>query len=333
MLGSKPTRRYCRYCGSSVTPNDAFCSSCGERLAPREGVARDYRAAPAPSRAGTKHASFSRFWPASAGREIVAGVLVAVSMVVLLVGLIYALLALRGAFEDPSVPRTLGLVVFSLVHGGAFSVSVPSSPSLLGIGGSFWLGLPPTSFALLPFVALLVLGRFIAHWVQTTILFACSTAITYALVVGLLAALGSAYLAAGADDTATTVRYAADPLSAGWRAFLLALVGVLLGAAVAHGPLLPERFRQVLRGAFAAVGISLIATVLLAVILVLVQGAEAPTQQVADSQATQLVREDSPTGEALAGVGFLFALLPAILGTLWLFAHGLPMGLQGAQDL
>ena len=118
MLDSPPTRRYCRYCGSSVTPNDAFCSSCGERLAPREGVARDYRAAPAPSRAGTKHASFSRFWPASAGREIVAGVLVAVSMVVLLVGLIYALLALRGAFEDPSVPRTLGLVVFSLVHGG-----------------------------------------------------------------------------------------------------------------------------------------------------------------------------------------------------------------------
>jgi len=45
------------------------------------------------------------------------------------------------------------------------------------------------------------------------------------------------------------------------------------------------------------------------------------------------VREDSPTGEALAGVGVLFALLPAILGTLWLFAHGLPMGLQGAQDL
>src|SRR5215212_4223248 len=333
MLDSPPTRRYCRYCGSSVTSNDAFCSSCGERLASREGVARDERAAPAPSHAGTRHAFFSRFWPASAGREIAAGVLVAASVAVLLVGLIYALLALRGAFEDLSVPRTLGLVVFSLIHGGAFSVSVPPSPSLLGIGGSFWLGLPPTSFALLPFVALLVLGRFVAHRVQTTILFACSTAITYALVVSLLAALGSAFVAAGADDGAATVRYAADPLSAGWRAFLLALVGALLGAAVAHGPLLPERIHQVLRGAFVAIGISLVVTVLLAVILVVVQGAEAPTQQVADSQATQVVREDSPTGEALAGVGVLFALLPAILGTLWLFAHGLPMGLQGAQDL
>jgi len=216
--------------------------------------------------------------------------------------------------------------------GGAFSVSVPAGPSLLGIGGSFWLGLPPTSFALLPFVALLVLGRFVARRTETTLLFACVTAVTYALVVGLLAVLGSISVT-GADDGATTVRYAADPLSAGWRAFLIALVGVLLGAAVAHGPLLPERIRQVLRGAFVAIGISLIVTVLLAVILVVVQGAEAPTQQVADSQATQLVREDSPTGESLAGVGVLFALLPAILGTLWLFAHGLPMGLQGAQDL
>src|SRR5215217_6389989 len=332
MLDSPPTRRYCRYCGSSVTPNDAFCSSCGERLAPREGVARDDRAAPAPSRTGTGPTSFSRFWPASAGREIVTGVLVAVSVVVLLVGLIYALLALRGAFEDPSVPRTLGLAVFSLVHGGAFSVSVPAGPSLLGIGGSFWLDLPSTSFALLPFVALLVLGRFVARRTESTLLFACSTAITYALVVSLLAALGSISVA-GADEGATTVGYAADPLSAGWRAFLMALVGVLLGAAVAHGPLLPGRLRQVFRGAFVAIGISLVITVLLAVVLVVVQGAEAPTQQVADSQATQLVREDSPTGEALAGVGVLFALLPAILGTLWLFAHGLPMGLQGAQDL
>ncbi|MCA1728857.1 MAG: zinc-ribbon domain-containing protein [Actinobacteria bacterium] len=39
MLGSQQIRRYCRYCGSSVTPNDAFCSSCGERLASREGIA------------------------------------------------------------------------------------------------------------------------------------------------------------------------------------------------------------------------------------------------------------------------------------------------------
>jgi hypothetical protein len=136
----------------------------------------------------------------------------------------------------------------------------------------------------------------------------------------------------GPDDGAT-IRYAADPLSAAWRALLLATVGALLGAAFSHGPLLPERLRQVLRGTFAAIGISLVVAVLLTVILVVVQGAEAAPQQVADSQATQLVGEDSPTGETMAEVGALFALLPAAMGTLWLFAHGLPMGLQGAQDL
>src|SRR5215217_5007461 len=320
MLGSQQTRRYCRYCGTSVSPNDSFCSFCGERLPLKEGRPPAQREAPTPSPTRARGHGSRFLWPPDAGREILSGVLVAVGVAGLLVGLVYALLALRGAFEDPSVPRSLGLVVFSLVHGGAFSVSVPSAPSLLGIGGSFWLGLPPTSFALLPLVALLMLARFVVRRTETTILFACSAALTYALVVGLLAALGSISVA-GADEGATTVRYAADPLSAGWRAFLIALVGVLLGAAVAHGPLLPERLRQVFRGAFVAVGISLVVMVLLAVVLVVVQGTGAPTQQIADSQATQLVREDSPTGEALAGVGVLFALLPAILGTLWLFAH------------
>jgi hypothetical protein len=325
MLGSKQQRRYCRYCGASVRPDDAFCTNCGERrLAPGEG-------APTSSSAGARRASSSRFWPPSAGREIVAGVLAAVGVAGLLLGLVYALLALRGAFEDPSVPWTMGLVVFSLVHGGAFSLSIPPGPSLLGIGGSLWLGLPPTSFALLPFVALLSLGRFVARWTQTAIVFACTAAATYALVVGVIAAIGTASFE-GADGGAT-VDFAADPLSAVWRAFLLAVVGALLGTAAVHGPLLPTRIRQVARGALAAIGISLLVTVLLAVVLLVVQGADAPPQQVADGQATQLVREDSPAGRALGGVGVLFALLPALFGTLWLFAHGLPMGLQGAQDL
>ena len=274
----------------------------------------------------------SRLWPANAGREILAGVLVAITVAGLLVSLLYALLVLRGAFEDPSVPRTLGLVVFSLMmHGGAVSADVPPVPALLGIGGSLWLGLPPTSFALLPFVALLILGRVVARRTQTTILFACATAAAYALVVGVLAALGTATFGGAGEGAA--VEFAADPFSTAWRAFLLAILGVLLGAAVRHGPILPERLRQVVRGVFAAVGISLAVTVLLAVILVVVQGADAPTQQITDGQATQLVQGDSSAGGPLAGVGALFALLPAVLGTLWLFAHGLPMGLQGAQDL
>jgi hypothetical protein len=197
--------------------------------------------------------ALSRLWPANAGREILAGVLVAVVVAGLLVGLVYALLALRGVFADSSVPRTLGLVVFSLVHGGAISASVPAGPSLLGVGGSLELGLPITSFALLPFVALLVLGRIVARRTETTVLFACAAATAYALVVGVLAALGAAFAEEAAEGAAA--QFAANPLSTAWRAFLLALLGVLLGAAVPHGPLLTVRLRQVLRGAFAAVGV------------------------------------------------------------------------------
>ena len=273
----------------------------------------------------------SRLRPANAGREILAGVLVAVAVAGLLVGLLYVLLALRGALADPSVPRTLGLVVFSLVHGGAISASVPAGPSLLGVGGSLELGLPITSFALLPFVALLVLGRIVARRTETTVLFACAAATAYALVVGVLATLGAAFAEEAAEGAAA--QFASDPLSTAWRAFLLALLGVLLGAVASHGPLLPVRLRQVIRGAFAAVGVSLAVTVLLAVILSVVQGAEAPTQQVTDGLPTQFAQEDSQTGGSLSAVGVLFALLPAFLGMLWLFAHGLPMGLQGAQDL
>jgi hypothetical protein len=263
--------------------------------------------------------ALSRLWPANAGREILAGVLVAVVVAGLLVGLVYTLLALRGVFADPSVPRTLGLVVFSLVHGGTISASVPAGPSLLGVGGSLELGLPITSFALLPFVALLVLGRIVARRTETTVLFACAAATAYALVVGVLAALGAAFAEEAAEGAAA--QFAANPLSTAWRAFLLALLGVLLGAAVPHGPLLTVRLRQVIRGAFAAVGVSLAVTVLLAVILSVAQGADASTQQVTDGLPTQFAQEDSSAGDLLSAVGVLFALLPTILGTLWLFAH------------
>ena len=184
--------------------------------------------------------SFSRLWPSNPGREILAGVLVALTIAGLLVGLVYALLALHGTLGDPSVPGTLGLVIFSLIHGGAASVSVPAVPALFGIGGSLQLGLPVTSFALLPFVAALVIGRIVARRTETTILFASATAVAYAAIVAGLAALGTASSESGEG---VAVQLAADPLSTAWRAFLLVGLGALLGAAVLHGPLLPVRPR------------------------------------------------------------------------------------------
>jgi len=58
--------------------------------------------------------------------------------------------------------------------------------------------------------------------------------------------------------------------------------------------------------------------VLLAVILSVAQGADASTPQVTDGLPTQFAQEDSSAGDLLSAVGVLFALLPTILGTLWL---------------
>lgn len=295
-------RLFCRKCGAPVRPEDTFCSYCGQNL---EAEGRDSAASQRTAATSRIPVSdrLSRLWPANAGREILTGVLVAVAVAVLTLGLVYALLALRGAFTDPSVSRTLGLLVLSLIHGGALWATVPAGPSLLGIGGSLELGLPVTSFALLPFVALLVLGRIVARRTETTVLFACATALTYALVVGVLAALGTAS-GEGAGEGAA-IQVAADPLSTSWRAFLLAILGVLVGAAVPHGPLLPARPRQVTRGAFAAFGISLAIAMLLTVVLLLVQGGDAPAQQLTDGQQGQLVQENSPVGGSLAAIGVL----------------------------
>ncbi len=291
---SDQSRLFCRNCGRSVGSEDTFCSYCGEHLGPEAGTSHTIRQAPAASRNYTSEV-FSRLWPANAGREILAGVLVAAAVAGLLLGLIYALLALRGTFADPSVPRTLGLVIFSLIHGGALYASVPAGPSLFGIGGSLELGLPLTSFALLPFVALLVLGRVVARRIETMVLFACVTAATYAMVVSLLAALSTASVEEAGQGAAAEV--AADPLSTAWRAFLLGILAVLVGAAVSHGPLLPVRPRQVIRGALAAMGISLAVTLLLAVILFVVQtGGDAGTPQLPQGLPTQSAPGDSSTG-------------------------------------
>ena len=70
--------------------------------------------------------------------------------------MLYVLLAVRGSLPEPGVPATIGLTLFALIHGGAVSVEVPPNPSLLGLGGSLRIGLPATSFVLLPFLSSLL---------------------------------------------------------------------------------------------------------------------------------------------------------------------------------
>jgi hypothetical protein len=335
VLGPQQTeqQRYCGSCGATVRPSDAFCTYCGVPLALEERRASRNRRSPKRPPIDASH-PFSRLWPPSAGREIVAGVLVAMAVAGLLVGLIYGFLALRGTLGDPSVPRTLGLIVFSLIHGAAVSAEVDSgAPSPLGIGGSLRLGLPVSSFALLPFLALLVTGRVVARRTQSTFLFASAAALDYATLVAVLAALGASSSLGNAGGEGLTLQFGAEPFSAAWRALVLAGAGVALGAAASRGPFLPEQPRQVLRGAFAAIGISLAIAMLLAVTIPVVQGFDTTAQQQVSDEQSRPAPEGSSNGEPLAAIGTVFTLLPTLVGTLWLFAHGLPLGLQGAQEL
>ncbi len=287
------------------------------------------------------HASpaVSRWLPANPLiRDILLGALLALCVAVLLMVVTYAILALRGVFSNPSAPLTLGLVVFALLHGGAASVTVPPIPSLFGLGGAADLGLPVSSFALLPFIVLLVSSRYVARQAQTAGIFALATAFSYTIIVGLFAALGNASVATAEG---VEIEFAADPISTAIGAFLWAGLGAMFGAAVAHGPLLPARVRQVVRGSLVAIGISVGLTLLLAAIamaVTLLLGDDGPGQPPTD--LPPLNSESASTGETLAllddvlaFLGALIALLPWILGSLWLLAHGVPVGFQDASSL
>ncbi len=238
-------RRYCTNCGAEASPDGAFCANCGTRLpsgSADEALTREITQ-PVQGQAGGYGPPTLRF--TDAGRDALFGLLLALICAGLLVAAIYAALAARGAFSDPAVPGTVGLALFALMHGGGASVDVPPIPALLGIGGSVRLGLPVTSFALIPFLVSLIAGRLLGHRARTTALFALAAALAYALVLAALAALG----AASSETGDVTIRFAPDPLSAALRGFLWVGLGTMLGAAASRGPLLPAWIRQVLRGA------------------------------------------------------------------------------------
>jgi hypothetical protein len=209
-------------------------------------------------------------------------------------------------------------------------LDVPPIPALLGIGGSVRLGLPITSFALIPFLLSLLAGRLLGRHARTTAPFALAAALAYALLLALLAVLG----AASSHTGDVTIRFAPDPLSAALRGFLWVGLGTVIGAAASRGPLLPAWIRQVLRGALCAVGVSLLITLVLAIVVGLAQGSGTPEPAQQSPQA--LPRPNlgvGSVGDTLGAIGAVFALLPVASGNLWLLAHGVPMGFQNAPDL
>lgn len=322
--------RYCTNCGTQASPNDAFCANCGAHLpsGSEDGAATREISHPTQGREGGRALPELRF--PGAGRDIMLGGLLALACAALLVAALYAVLAARGAFSDTAVPGALGLVLFALMHGGGASLDVPPIPALFGMGGSVRLGLPTTSFALVPFFVSLIAGRLLGRRARTVALFALAAALAYALVLAALAALG----AASSETGGVTVRFSPDPLSAALRGFLWVGLGTMVGAAASRGPLLPAWVRQVLRGALWAVGISLAITLAIAVIVGLIQGSggPSPVERVPQALPGPSLGGGS-TGETLAAIGAVFALLPVALGNLWLLAHGVPVGFQNAPDL
>jgi len=186
---------------------------------------------------------------------------------------------------------------------------------------------------------------------RTFVVFALVAPICYSLILAVLALLFRVTSASnGAEITVSAI-----PLSAALHGLLIAGLGTLIGSVAARGPFLPDRARQVLRGGLAAVGISVVLTVLLAILLLAQtavpenpledlrqdgglppgENAQPKGPQAGDSGGPQA--GDGGVGNAIGAVagaiGAAFALLPASVGTLWLLAHGLPVGIQHAPDL
>jgi hypothetical protein len=273
---------------------------------------------------------------------LLGGLLAVGVALVQIVGL-YVLLSIRwvgGAGEAPGIG---GLVGFVAAHGGAVFAKVPPTPALLGIGGSLRIDPPITSIALLPFLLMLAGSWALSRRERTFVLFALIAPVCYSLILAVLALLFRVTSAGeGAEITVS-----AAPLSAALHGLLIAGLGTLVGSVSARGPFLPDRARQVLRGGLVAVGASVILTVLLAIAL-LAQTAvpENPLEGLRQDGGPQQRENAQPGGSqpndgsvrdtvgAVAGAtGGAFALLPSVVGTLWLLAHGLPVGLQNAPDL
>ena len=279
-------------------------------------------------------------------REALLGFLLAAGVSLLLVVGFYILLLIRWAIGMGDAPGMGGLVSFVAAHGGALSVRVPPGPALFDIGGSLKIDPPITSLALLPFILLFLGSWMISRRLRTFVLFPLVATVCYSVILAVVALLSRTTTSGeGAEVTVS-----AAPLSAALHGLLIAGLGTLLGVVAARGPFLPERARQVMRGALVAVGASTVLALVLAVLVLLVtlvtSVPENPLGNLPQDAGPQPGDNAQPNGAKpdgggvgnsiralLTAIGGMFALLPASVGTLWLFAHGLPVGLQNVPDL
>jgi hypothetical protein len=273
----------------------------------------------------------------------VLGAVLAAGTVVSLLVVFYLLLTLRWLLGLSGAPGLSGVFGLVAAHGGAISAEVPQTPALLGLGGSLTVDPPLTTLALLPFLVLLAGSWLLSRRVGTSLVFVGALAAVYAVLLALLAPVGGTLteLGEGAE-----LSISAAPLSAALHGFLISALGGLVGVIAARGPLLPDRARQVVKGALLAVLVSVVLAVILTIILSLV--VSVPENPLRDLQPNPQPTDQQPTGgqptggaaddeggfgALLATVGGFVALLPAGIGTLWLLAHGIPVGVQNVPDL
>lgn len=338
-------KKHCTNCGAENDSQNSFCDSCGAQLASSPssttaGLADVGDGAPSRGEWNIDRVSSLSTDPM---REALLGSLLAAGVSLLVVVGLYILLLIRWVFGAGDAPGMGGLVSFVAAHGGAVSVKVPPTPALLGIGGSLEIDPPITSIALLPFVLLLLGSWMISRRLGTFVLFALVATVCYSVILAVLALLG----ATTASGEGAEVTVSAAPLSAALHGLLIAGLGTFLGVVAARGPFLPDRARQVLRGALVAVGASILLTLILAILILLETSIpENPLRDLPQDAGSRPGDNAQPDGAepgggevgngistVLTAIGGLFALLPASVGTLWLLAHGLPVGLQNAPDL
>jgi hypothetical protein len=371
----------CGNCGSPIELTEFFCRSCGRSLTSKTAStgARNSSSSPttmvdpapvkqprttapslspAPPWSGGTVPQFSR--PQLHGpdpqKEAISGAgFGALSVVLMLLG-IYVIFILKWLVGAAGAPGLGGFLTFVLLHGGSLSVDVPTTDALLGIGGTLMVDPPTTPLALLPFLVFLTGGWLASRRLSASWIFVLSASLVYGVLVILTGILGTTQIEL-TQEAQITISSAS--LSSGLWAFLLAALGGTLGISGGGGPILPEWIRQIIKGGFAAVGVSFATALLLAFIIFIAGLAPDVPEWFADEGSEPSLNEPAPAqpgtepatpqdsaaeGDAagdfsgvlsglFAAVGTFFALLPSMLGSFWLLANGMPVGLQNASDL
>ncbi len=290
------------------------------------------------------------------------GTLAALICAVLVLVAMHLLLFVGGVFGVAGVPSVAGFAGFALAHGGAVSASAELALSglpdatrgFLGLqgvedlGGHARLGIPLTSLVLLPLVVAIASGWLVRGRVRNLAAFVLVSALVYAVITFVIALIGTVTLDIGdlaaqlgedpaeyeseAVARAFSFRYGPGPFSTAAWGFLWFALGAALGSSAGVSERLssiPPLARRLLLGTVAAVAVSVLLTIFMVVVGVVLSTV---TGGGASGAPEDAFAGSGGFGGALTAIFVLFLALPALVGNLWLFAHGVPLGYSQEPD-